>query len=505
MWQRFTITDFRIILHYLGMLVLGSSILTIPSIICALIFNEWGPLARYFTTFGICLILGSALRLFCINPEKLNRRQAIAVTALAWIVLSILASLPLYFSGHYTSYLDSVFDAVSAFTTTGASLIYDLEHISNADNMMRFMMHLAGGLGLIVVALSLGIFGKSTGASLFTSEGRSEHVLPNIVLATRFITKLTTIIIAITTIILFFIIVNIGLEPARAILHAFWIAITCFVTGGLAPMSESIMYYNSMPLEFVAILVMLLGTVSFTLYFWIIKGKISYFFSDLEIKTGCIWLTIMSCIFAATVATSPYFNTLPEIIHRGLFMIIAAFSTTGLTVITQSQLVNTLSSGAFLILILVMAIGGSAGSTAGGIKFDRIGIIAKSIMLSIKQAVAPDSAKVTMSYYHAGRKNLDSETVKNVMTIFILFITTYALGALAGISHGYDASLSLFESVALASNSGLTSGVAAPGMPWTLETVYIILMWAGRLEFLALLSFVAQLIASIKPKKKQKS
>ena len=90
----------------------------------------------------------------------------------------MVATIPLHLSGHYETYLDALFDGVSGITTTGASIITDLDHLSNADNMWRFMMHLIGGLGLIVVALSFGLFGKRAGASLYMSEGRSEHVVP---------------------------------------------------------------------------------------------------------------------------------------------------------------------------------------------------------------------------------------------------------------------------------------------------------------------------------------
>lgn len=472
----------------------------IPPIICAFIFEEWNPFVRYLTAIGFALVIGSLMRFACINPERLSRSQAIAVTGLAWIVLGILCAVPLYYSGHFQNFMDALFDSVSGLTTTGATVIIDLDHLSNADNMMRSCMHLSGGLGLIVVALSLGLFGKGTGIALFTSEGRSEHVLPNVVLATRFFTKITAIIVSFSTLILFLLMIADGLEPSRAFLHGLWISVTAYVTGGHAPMSESVMYYNSMSIEFVTMIVMLLGAIGFTLYYWVFKGKTEYFFKDLEIKTGLIWVSVLAIIFTCAMASSPHLDSLPALIRRGAFTIVSAFSTTGLGVVTQSQIHTAFTSGAFVILAFAMAVGGSAGSTAGGIKFDRIGIIAKSIVLTIKQVISPGSAKVTMSYYHSGKKILDSTTVKNAMTIFILYVITFMLGTFAGIAHGYDASMSMYESMTLGSNAGLTCGIATSGMPWSLEIIYIIMMWAGRLEFLALLSLLAQVIVSLNPK-----
>ena len=145
MWQRFTLYDVRVIGHYLGVLVLFSSLALLVPFVTALACAEWTPATHYLLTIGIALIVGSALRFLRIDPGRLNRQQALAVTGFAWIVLAFVAAVPLYLSGHYLSYLDALFDGVSGLTTTGASVIVDLDHLSNADNMWRFMMHLLGG------------------------------------------------------------------------------------------------------------------------------------------------------------------------------------------------------------------------------------------------------------------------------------------------------------------------------------------------------------------------
>ena len=164
MWQRFTPYDLRVIGHYLGTLLLFFAALMALPLATALVFQEWEPAARYLAAIGITMVAGCSLRFLRIEPGRLDRRQALAVTGFAWVVLALFASFPLYFSGHYMTYLDAVFDGVSGLTTTGASLIVDLDHLSYADNMFRFAMHALGGLGLIVVALSFGLFGRGGGA-----------------------------------------------------------------------------------------------------------------------------------------------------------------------------------------------------------------------------------------------------------------------------------------------------------------------------------------------------
>ena len=502
MWQRFTLYDVRVIGHYLGVLVLFSTFALLVPFGTAILCGEWKPATHYLLTIGISLIVGSALRYLRIEPGRLDRQQALAVTGLAWIVLAFIAAVPLYLSGHFSTYLDALFDGVSGITTTGASVILDLDHLSNADNMWRFMLHLVGGLGLIVVALSFGLFGKRAGASLYVSEGRSEHVVPNVVQTTQFIAKIALGFIIVTTLILTGLCLFIGMEPLRAVLQALWLSISGFTTGGFTPMSQSVMYYHSFPIEVVLMLLMLMGSINFVLHSEVWKGRVEVFFRDLEIRTMVLWLAIVTCVFAASLSASSEFSNLPTMLRRGLFMVISAFSTTGFQNITTNQLTTLLGSGAFLVLAMLMAVGGSGGSTSGGIKFNRMGIIAKSMVSTIKQALAPDSARVVVAYNHVGKRILSPEIVKEAMTVFILYVITYAVGALVGIAHGFEAAPAIFESVSMASNGGIVSTLAAPGMPVTLEVFYILQMWAGRLEFVTLVALVVEIVVSLNPKRR---
>lgn len=505
MWCRFSLYDVRVIGHYLGTLILFAGILVAVPFATALVFQEWEPAARYFFSIGVAVVAGALLRFLRIEPSRLDRQQALAVTGLAWVVLAVFCSIPLYFSGHYATYLDALFDGVSGLTTTGASLVQDLDHLSNADNMLRFMMHLLGGLGLIVVALSFGLFGKRTGSSLYTSEGRNEHVVPNVVQTAQFIARITAVVIITSTVVIALVCLVAGMEPVRAGLHAFWISISAFVTGGFTPMAQSILYYHSFPLEIILMVLMILGSISFVIHAEVWKGRVGMFFRDIETRTTLIWLGLMTVVLIATLSTSPLFSDLPALIRRGLFMVVSSFTTTGFQVITTNQLTTVLTPGAFLTLALIMAVGGGAGSTAGGIKLYRVGIIFKSIVSTIKEALSPDSARVVVAYNHVGRRILSPEIAKEAMTVFILYVVTYVIGALVGIAHGYDATQAIFESVAMTSNGGIITGLATPGMPVTLEVFYIFQMWVGRLEFVTLLALIVEVVVSVIPRRKPRS
>ena len=500
MWQRFTLFDLRVIGHYLGTLSLVFGLLMLVPFATAVCYQEWQPAARYFFSAGLVMAIGAALRFLRVESGRLNRRQALAITGTAWLVLAFFASIPLYQSGHFLTYSDALFEAVSGLTTTGASVLTDMDHLSNADNMFRFIMHFLGGLGLIVVALTVGLLGRQSSASLYNSEARSEHVVPNVVQTARFILRITLIVVAAATMLIAIALLVIGMEPARAWIQAFWLSVSGFVTGGFAPMAQSVLYYHCAPLEFILMVLMIMGSISFVLHSELWRGRIMPFFHDIETRTMFLWIGAMTVVFTASLAATQLASDLPTLLRRGLFMVVSSFTTTGFQVITSNQLSTVLSSGAFLSLALLMSVGGATDSTAGGIKFMRLGVIFKSVVSTVKEALAPESARVVVSYNHLGRRVLAPSTVKTAMTVFILYVVIYVMGTLVGIAHGYEANEAIFESVAMTSNGGIVAGLVTPGMPVSLELFYMLQMWAGRLEFVTLLALLVEVIASVVPR-----
>lgn len=498
---RFSLYDVRVIGHYLGVLVSFFSLALLVPLAVALALQEWEAASRYLLAVGVSLIAGSALRLLRVQPGKLTHQQALAVTGLSWIVLAFVAAVPLALSGHYGSYLDALMESTSGLTTTGVTIVEDLEHLSYADNTWRFVMHLIGGLGLIVIALSLGLLGKAT-SGLYSSEGRSEHVLPNIVNTVRLISQIALGIVGAAAVLLTVVCLISGLSPLNALFHAFWISASAFMTGGFAPTSLSLMYYHSYALELVCMLLMLLGAISFALFVKAQRGETTAFYKDFEIRTGVIWLCVCTATLMLSLCAAGTFSDLGALLRRGVFMVVSAATTAGFQVVTNNQLTTVFSSGAFLVLAMIMAVGGSSGSTAGGMKLSRLGLIAKSLVSTVKETLSPSTARVSVTYYHLGRKVLTTDAAKAAMTVSALFVITYLLGSLAGIAHGYDAISSIFESVAMASNGGLSSGISNPTMPASLEIVYILEMWAGRLEFITLIALVVKVVVSLKPQRK---
>ncbi len=417
-------------------------------------------------------------------------------------MLALIGSIPLAMSGHFNTYLDAIFESMSSWTTTGASLAQDVDHMSTADNMWRFTMQCVGGQGVVVIALSLGLFGRAVDSSLYSSEGRSEHVIPNIMQTARFIVRFSTAFIVIGTVLLFALCLLMGMEPVRAFFNGLWLSVASFNTGGMTSMSTGILYYHSGAIEMVVMVLILMGSINFTLHSEVWKGRLDHFFKDIEIRTLIVWLTIVMVTFVAALCTANLYDDLPTLLRRGVFTVVAAFSTAGFQTISVNQMTTVVSSGALLILVFCMAVGGSAGSTTGGVKVLRVGILAKELTAYIKDLLAPASARQVVSYYHVGRRSLNSELVRANLAVLLLYGVMFLVTTIVTVAYGYDAAPSLFESISMVSNIGMSSGIIQPGMPDVLKVLYMFDMWAGRLEFVTLIALIVSIVASFRPRKR---
>lgn len=504
MWQKFSYDDFRVVCHYLGVLVLFLALALCIPLVTAAVLGEWAAAARYLFAAGVSLVIGSLLRLFMINPRRLTTKQALAVTAFAWLILALVGAIPLAFSGHYGSYLDALFEAMSAWTTTGASLVQNLDHMSTADNMWRFTMQCIGGQGVVVIALSLGLFDRAVDSSLYSSEGRSEHVIPNIMQTARFIVRFSAAFIIAGTVILLLICLALGMDPVRAFFNGLWLSVASFNTGGMTAMSTGILYYHCGFLEVVVMVLIVMGSINFTLHSEVWRGRIGHFFRDIEVRTLAVWLTLITGTFVAALCASGVYDDLPTLLRRAVFTVIAAFSSTGFQTISTNQLTTVVSSGALLVLVFCMAVGGSSGSTTGGIKMMRVGILAKETVAYIKDLVAPRSARQAVTYYHIGKRRIDAGLVRANLAVLILYGLAFLITTIVTLAYGYNASTSLFEAASMTFNIGMSAGIIAPGMPEVLKVLYIFDMWAGRLEFVTLIALLTSIVASFLPKRKVK-
>ncbi len=504
MWIRMRVSDFGLVLHYVGLFVIGTGIAMLVPLITALLFREWAAAFDYMLGSGVALAIGGGLRLMSDGVRPLTHGAALGLTALGWLAVSVVAAVPLAFSGNYLTFLDAVFDAISGITTSGLTVAVDLDHMALSHNMWRHLTHLIGGQGIIVAALSLAIGLRSGAFSLYLAEGRDERIMPNVVHTARFIWFVAAAYVSIGTVALFAVNSYLGMAPGRGLLHAFWISIAAYDTGGFGPQSQNAMYYHSYLFEVVGVFLMIAGTINFNLHAQVWRGDRVELWRNIEVRVLLVNTLILSGLAAVGVAALKVYGPLGAV-RKGAYHIISAHSGTGHQTIYSSQWLSELGGAAFAAVILAMAAGGAVSSTAGGIKALRLGVIVKSIIHQVKASLLPRSAVITTRFTHIGEKILTPEVASAAAVVFILYVITYVTGGLIGAAYGYGAGEAIFESVSATANVGLSTGITSATMPVGLKLVYMLQMWAGRLEFVAVFSLVTQVALSVLPDNRRRA
>ena len=488
--------DFRLIAHYVGLLLVGIGISMVVPFGTALVFSEWGAALDYVLGIGIACALGTALMHADIRDRNINHGQALAITALGWLVAAGAASIPLALTPHYGSFIDAMFDSLSGLTTTGLTLVADLDHMAHSHNMWRHLTQLIGGQGILVAALSLAVGTRGGAVALYVAEGRDDRILPNIRQTARFIWFVTGIYILLGTVLLTGVLWYLGMDGVRGPLHAFWAAIATYDTGGFAPQSMNAMYYHSFLFEAVTLFLMVAGTMNFSLHAQVWRGDRSELWRSLETRTLAFNIFSLSALAALGLAAVQAYSGPLAVFRKGVYHVISAHSA-GHQTVYSSQWSTDIGPTAFLAVMLAMAAGGGMASTAGGVKALRFGLLIKTIWHQIRVSMAPPSAVIRTSFYHLGRKVLTPELASNTMLIFAIYALVYLAGGVAGAAYGYYPPDAMFESISATATSGPSAGITDPSMPTGLKLVYMFQMWAGRLEFIAVLTVMTQILVSL--------
>ncbi|MCK4912237.1 MAG: TrkH family potassium uptake protein [Candidatus Omnitrophica bacterium] len=482
--------DFSTILNILGSLILGLSLFMLIPIIVALVKGEQAPFLDFLIGFSFSAILGMFLTLVFPIKKEVSWIHAFFTVSLGWLVFSLLGAIPLYLSAHFLSFVDAWFESMSGFSTTGLTLIRDLDHLSVSHNMWRHLTMFIGGQGIILASLSILTRARSVALGFYIGEARQEKILPNVIATARFIWKVSFIYLILGVITFFTILYNQGLTAERSFFHALWLFFASFDTGGFAPQAQNIAYYHSFYLEIATIVFMILGAINFNLHFWLWNKSKKEIFKNFEIKTFFFTICSLSIIL--------YFSLIkmgPAMFRKGFYQLISAHTGCGFTNLAGGEL-NHFPALGLLAIIFAMMIGGCVCSTTGGIKLMRLGIVFKSFFMEIKRWMMPFRAVYRNRFHHLQSLVLSDKRMKEAYLFFFIFLFTYVAGAIVAMGFGYPASEALFESVSATANVGLSVGVTSSTMPLALKLVYIFQMWAGRLEFISIfvsLGFIVSL------------
>ena len=390
---------------------------------------------------------------------------------------------------------------MSGFTTTGLTLVQDLDHLSYTHNLWRHLGPFIGGQGIAIVALSFFVKSTSGAFKIYVGEAREEKLLPNVVHTSRFIWAISITYLILGTLALGAVGIQIGMRPGNSFFHGACVFMAGFDTAGFAPQSQNILYYHSLLFEVVTTVIMILGALNFNFHYQVWAGNRKEAFKNIETRAFFISVTLLFFITAIGLSKFGLYQKAIVLFRKGFFQLISGHTTTGYMTVYSQQFINEWGDLALFALICAMALGGCICSTAGGIKMLRIGIIFKALLEDIKRIILPEQAIVVQKFHHIKEIFLEDKQVRSALLITISYIVLYGLGAAIGIFSGYPFLSSLFESTSAAANVGLSCGVTSPGMPVTLKITYIIQMWAGRLEFISIFTLIGFFVAAVKGRK----
>ena len=483
-YARFLRGRYRILLGYTGLIdVLVGSLILSPCLLLPAYPAE-RPLAWGLAAPGLGLAaLGGFLWRFFLprGGESLTRQEGAVVIVLAWLSAVIVGALPFMAVGGL-NFTQAIFESTSGWTTTGLSVV-DVTAAPRLLLLYRSVMQLAGGAGLAVIMLSA--LAGPAGTGLSAAEGRADQLVPNVRRSAKLVVTIYSGYVIFGCIALFLA----GMDWFDAINHAF----AAISTGGFSTRPESIGFWNSPLVEGICVVLMLLGTMNFITSYALLHGKFRAVGKNGEIRLQALLIpTLVTVIFLGV--TSGLYPALGKQLRVAVFEVVTALSTTGFSTVGYGDW-NALG---WLVLIVLMIIGGGTGSTAGGLKQYRIYAFYRGLLWEFRRMLLPRGT-VTMPDVWVGetRRFLGDRELRQIATFASLYLGTLALGAGVLAAYGYSLKESLFEFASALGTVGLSVGVTSAAVPagllWA-ETVGMIL---GRLEFFVVFIGITRLVANV--------
>lgn len=462
----------RLIFYILGWVLVIEGVCMQLSTIVGLIYKESTYI--YFLIIGLALIaLGALLVIKRPQNQTMLLRDGFASTALSWIVLSLAGALPLYFGGAIPNFVDAVFESVSGFTTTGATILTEIESLDRCMLFWRSFSHFLGGMGVVVFLLAIiPKLGGNQSINLMKAESTGPSVGKSMPKLRTYAALLYGIYIGLTAI--EFVLLMLG---GMNIFDALTTAFSTAGTGGFSTYNASMGHFDSNYLQTVVAVFMLLFGVNFYVYIIILTGKIKQLFKMEE-----LWI-YLAMVFVATAAIAidllSYYDTFKEALHQSFFYVTSIQSSTGFA-ITDTNPWPEFSKALILILTCV---GASAGSTGGGFKVARIIILFKEIKKEFTLIVHPRNVYTVKTEGKKVSHNV-ARSVSVYLTLYILIIlvTTILISF-----NGFDFTTNFTSVLATLNNTGPGFSLVGSAGNYAQFSVFSKLvfcfnMLAGRLE-----------------------
>jgi trk system potassium uptake protein TrkH len=465
-----------IIAHDMGTIFLFLGGITLLPLLIAILFQEWDVLLPMALVPAIFSILGALSGRIKKTTEVPRLSVTIIAVALTWIAISLVGAIPFYLIAHMNP-TDCIFETMSAWTGTGFSVMTNLDTTSNSLLFWRTFMQWIGGIGVISFGIAMISRSGLALSRLYRSEGRPEALMPSIVSTGR---RIWGIYLVLTVI---FIIL--AALTGISLWDAINVVMVSISTGGFSIHDAGISYYNNASLEALLIPVMIIGALPFKLYFIMYRGRISAIWKDRTVRVilllataGSLWVTVNLWLFSDFPITTA--------VRQGVFCTVSGFTCCGL----QNSNLDWLPLP-LMIIMMLMVIGGAAGSTAGGIKVDRFILAYEGLGWWFRRFFVRGTVMVPFS--HAGKSypgDFSAVELSKNMLVIMLYVLMIGFAVIFGLHLAATSSqlhVMVFDMVSAASNVGLGAGYFTPASPVSIKWLFIFLMWAGRLEIIPVL------------------
>lgn len=422
---------------------------------------------------------GGVLFYFCRSRKELSLREGFAVVSFGWSLFALFGALPYIFSGAIPSPLDAIFETMSGFTTTGSTILTNIEALPKSLLFWRALTHWLGGMGIIVLSLAILPMLGVGGMQLFKAEvpgPTADRLKPRIQDTAKLLWSVYLLLTSIETLLLMLG----GMSFFDALCHSF----ATLATGGFSTRNASLAAYNSAYIDWVVILFMFLAGVNFTLHLQALRGRLGDFFHNEELRFYS-WITCgaIGLIMFFNMISGTYTDLISNLRYSA-FQVVAILTTTGFgtadyelwPVITQ------------YLLISLMFIGGCAGSTGGGMKVARVLLLFKHAQVQIFRLIHPRAVRLVK----LGKRPVDNEVLAGVLGFFALYIGIFIVASLLLAASGMDLVSGGAAAVACLSNIGPGLGTVGPVdnfalVPDFAKAVLIFCMLMGRLELFTVL------------------
>ncbi len=476
--------NFQIIKRTIGWILLFETIfLFVPAITAAVYWEK--EFFDFLITMAICAGVGGACIIGKPKNTSIYSKDGFVIVALSWIVMSLFGALPLYFSGTIPSYIDALFETVSGFTTTGATIIATGEEIESMPRcilMWRSFTHWVGGMGVLVFIMAFLPLSGARNMHLMKAESPGPTV-GKLVPKVRQTASILYIIYAVLTLVQILLLLCGGMSLFEALNVAFSTA----GTGGFGTKGDSLAGYSSY-LQIVVTVFMILFSLNFNSYFLLIRGRMKEVFNtEIRVFFGIV-VTAITAITINLCITSTFDYSLGEAMKHSAFSVASIISTTGF-VTADFNLWPAFSKS---ILVLLMFIGACAGSTGGGIKVSRVVILYKGATHEMKRMLHPNQVKKIS----VDKRVVEHEVVRGVNAYMVAYILIF-IASMILVSFDCQDLETCFTSIAATFNNvGPGLGAVGPSGNFAFfskfsKLVFIFDMLAGRLEVFPMLLLFA--------------